>query len=392
MKKYSVSIFILLFVQVCFGQEHFIVAWSGNGLDQMNIQVVTANISGVQLDSNDEIAVFDGSICCGKVVLTQPVNFLNASTYATIVASRADGALPNGYTPGHPIVFKFWDSSTGVEYDAIASEYYDTGSNLLPPQTYTIDGSAIVKLGAPAEFKTHITAFLEGPYNAISGTMHTGLNLPLTQPFQGSPWNYSGNEIVVTMPSGVVDWVLIELRQATSPALATSATTFAKRAAFLKNSGEIVDLDGSSQPDFGEHILPDGKNLYIVLRHRNHLAIISSSAAILSNGLYSYDFTSGIGQAYGSGTGFKEIASGVFGMVSGDADQDGTVSVLDFSLWATDFGRSAVYLPVDFDLDGEISVLDFTHWAVDFGVDNISQLKSANLTQDKGKFTSQVPK
>ncbi|MFA5329373.1 MAG: hypothetical protein WC384_16380 [Prolixibacteraceae bacterium] len=392
MKNYSVSIFILLFGQVCFGQEHFTVAWSGNGLDQMNIQVVTANIGGVQLDAHDEIAVFDGAICCGKVVLTQSVDFSNASTYATIVASRQDGAEPNGYTIGHPIIFKFWDSGAGVEYDEIAAEYYDTGSTLLPPQPYAIDGSVIVKVGAPAVFKTQINVFLEGPYNESSGTMNASLNLPLSQPFLGSPWNYSGTETVATIPSGVVDWALIELRQATSPTVATSATTFATRAAFLKSTGEIVEMDGSSLPDFGEHILADGNNLYLVVRHRNHLAVMSSIGANLSNGVFLYDFTSGIGQVYGSGAGFKEIASGVFGMVSGDADNDGTVSVLDFSLWATDFGQTNSYIPADFDLDREISVLDFTHWAINFGVDNISQLKRAKMNQEKGKFITQVPK
>jgi len=97
--------------------------------------------------------------------------------------------------------------------------------------------------------------FLEGPYS--SGTMLTNLNssgyLPLTQPYSAAPWNYSGTESVAagffsTHPT-IVDWVLLELRTGTS-----AATTVAKRAAFIKSDGTIVDLNGLDPVTF---IVPD---------------------------------------------------------------------------------------------------------------------------------------
>ena len=60
--------------------------------------------------------------------------------------------------------------------------------------------------------------------------MNTTLNgvLPLTQPYNGSPWEYYGDEQVSEMPIDVVDWILVELRTGTA-----AATVVATRAAFL---------------------------------------------------------------------------------------------------------------------------------------------------------------
>ncbi len=93
--------------------------------------------------------------------------------------------------------------------------------------------------------------FLQGPY-AGGDTMTTALNYggylqtsATSQPYNIAPWNYSGIESVTTIPAGVVDWVLIELRSGTD-----SASTVARRAAFIKSNGDIVDIDGVSPVNF----------------------------------------------------------------------------------------------------------------------------------------------
>ena len=72
----------------------------------------------------------------------------------------------------------------------------------------------------------------------------------------------------------IVDWVLIELRTGTA-----SGTKVGTRAAFLKSDGTIVDIDGTSPVRFAG--LTEG-NYYVVVRHRNHLAIMSANAIPLS--------------------------------------------------------------------------------------------------------------
>jgi hypothetical protein len=94
-----------------------------------------------------------------------------------------------------------------------------------------------------------ITVFLEGPFN--SSDMNTSLNssayLPLAQPFGVAPWNYSGTESVSSIPNAdVVDWVLIEMRDAPDAASATSATIIEQQAAFISEDGSMVATDGTS--------------------------------------------------------------------------------------------------------------------------------------------------
>ncbi|MFA5329374.1 MAG: M6 family metalloprotease domain-containing protein [Prolixibacteraceae bacterium] len=241
--------------------------------------------------------------------------------------------------------------------------------------------------------KANILVDLEGSYNQSTGLMNTTLSsvIPLAQPFLSAPWNYPGTESVASVPADIVDWVFVELRQATAPESATSATILAQRAAFLKDDGSIVDMDGTSTLDFGNYTVTSGNNVYAALYHRNHLSVLSASGMDLQNGIYSYNFTTGIDQAYGGAAGYKQIAPGVFGMVSGDVDADGSVSVLDFTGWATDFGQTGAYSSSDLDEDSQVTVLDFTRWATNFGVEGNALLKGASVKQKQPKYTSQIP-
>ena len=71
--------------------------------------------------------------------------------------------------------------------------------------------------------------------------------IPLSQPFSTPPWNWPGLEAVDSLPNeDIVDWVLVDLRDATDPSLATYESTCGRKAAFLLKDGRIVDLDGES--------------------------------------------------------------------------------------------------------------------------------------------------
>ena len=177
--------------------------------------------------------------------------------------------------------------------------------------------------------------------------MNTSLNdnrlIPSLQPYNTLPWSYGGTEYTLPVPADVVDWVLIELRDAASPELAIPDTKLAgwPKAYFLKSDGAIVDLDGTSMPIIGNPSVVN--NLYVVVRHRNHLAVISNYGMDLNANAYTYNFSTAITQAFGGADGYKQIGSGVFGMVTGDADADGSITGLDYSAWATTFGESVVY-------------------------------------------------
>ncbi|MBC8485457.1 MAG: zinc carboxypeptidase [Bacteroidetes bacterium] len=213
-------------------------------------------------------------------------------------------------------------------------------------------------------FQVNIKVFLEGPFNGTD--MNTDLNsggfIPLYQPYTGSPWNYTGTESVVSVPVNVVDWVLIELRDTTDASLATGETMIGWQAAFILNNGSVVGLDGSNMP---WHVATITNNLFMVIWHRNHLGIISAFPLTKTGGVYTYDFTTGAGQAYNSGQ--KDIG-GAWGMVAGDGNGDGIVDDFDISVtWTSDAGKSG-YWRGDFNMNGQTDNIDKNgFWLPNFG-------------------------
>jgi hypothetical protein len=74
-------------------------------------------------------------------------------------------------------------------------------------------------------------------------------------------------------------------------------------------------------------------------------------------GVYTYDFTTSIDQAFGSAAGYKSIAPGIFGMAGGDIDADGIIGSEDKTTWEI-YGGAKGYLQEDLNFDGEVNNLD----------------------------------
>ena len=223
-------------------------------------------------------------------------------------------------------------------------------------------GWAFIKLFAKP-LLLNLKVFLEGPYNG-SGAMTTTLNaqglIPKYQPFKATPWNYLGTEAAATFPANVVDWVMIELRS-------DLTTIVSKRAGLLLSDGSVVDIDGSSPVTFKG--ISDG-NYYVVIRHRNHLAIMTANPVALSTGSSAlYDFSTSQTQAYGTNP-MKDLGGGIFGMIAGDMDGDGNVDYSNDLLnkWLPSFGYSGYYSE-DSNLNGDVDYAEdlLIHWLPNFG-------------------------
>ncbi|MBC8488256.1 MAG: hypothetical protein H8D45_19690 [Bacteroidetes bacterium] len=251
----------------------------------------------------------------------------DAGTYKTIGTSHEFGGLNDGSFP-----------STKEE---LMYQYLDF-FGLILPAVYTVD----------------LKVFLEGSFNGTE--METNLNIqgliPNNQPFEGYPWYYSGTENVVSIPnSDVVDWVLVEYRDAPGASSATSGTMIACQAAFLLKDGSIVDLDGVSNLQLNNSI---NQQLFVVIWHRNHLGVLSNYALMELGGEYNYDFTSGENQAFGGSLAHKQIVPGVWGMISGDGNCDGEISETDkTNVWSVHAGEG-IYQTGDFNLDGNVDNKD----------------------------------
>ncbi len=193
-----------------------------------------------------------------------------------------------------------------------------------------------------------VKVFLEGPYddegNAMSTALNSGEYLPLMDP-------YSQGETVGSIPSSdIVDWVLVELRDKTN-----ASTVIASRAGFIKNNGEIVDINGISKLNFSGIPFDD---YYIVVKHRNHLAVMSNSPVTLGDYTLTYNFTTGSGQFAGGSIGAKEIGSGVWGMIAGNSDGNKSISFGDFNAVSNNLFQIGYKLG-DHNMNGSVSVTDY---------------------------------
>ena len=139
-------------------------------------------------------------------------------------------------------------------------------------------------------------------------------DIPNFTTLQCSPWSYTGAESVTSVPSGAVDWVLVQLRTGTA-----SNTAVQTRAAFLMSDGSIHDIDGSDHVNF---IGLSSGSYYIVIIHRNHLAVMSHDPVSLPNST-AYDFTAS-GSAYGTNP-EATLSDGNLAMWAGDVDGNGTI-------------------------------------------------------------------
>jgi hypothetical protein len=272
------------------------------------------------------------------LVLIVPAYMLAQSVSPQVVSSAGD-------------YYEGTNASLSWTLGEIATETFATG-NVILTQGFQQPFSIIL-----AGIDLDVLVYLEGPY---SGTeMKTDLNaagsIPLDQPYNSAPWNYTGSESVTSIPnSDVVDWVLVELRDAVDAASATGATTIAQRAGFLLKDGSVVDINGSSNMQFSTSV---SNNLFVVVWHRNHLGVMSANPLTGSAGVYTYNFSAALSQAHGGGLGFKLVGASVYGIPGGDFDGDGDVDDFDKAAWASTAGTPG-YQESDFNMDNQVNNQD----------------------------------
>lgn len=206
-------------------------------------------------------------------------------------------------------------------------------------------------------FDLNLKVYLEGSFNGTDMTTSlTSLpDFPMTQPYGVYPWGYGGSESIVALPNtNIVDWILVELRDAVNVGAALPNTVKATGAAFLLKDGSVVDMNGASLLHFTNSII---NQLFVVIYHRNHLSVISEYPLINNLGVYNYDFTSGVSQVHGGVLGHKQLASGKWGMFAGNVDGDGTIGIGDVFMWKGEGGKNK-YKSADMNLNSQVNNQD----------------------------------
>lgn len=295
------------------------------------------------------------------------------------VARALSFAIPTtNFTGNNGMVLSF-----NLQTPAIAGSYTlnitnavltDSGGNNILTDVYP---GTILLQTLPDAVPLDIKLILEGAFTpGETYLMQTALNaegvIPLAHPFQptlpyfgnNSPvWYYNGTETASAIPVNAVDWILLELRDASSPEQALSGTLIKRMAAFLYKDGQIRTTAGQlPQLD-----IPVVQGLYVVVYHRNHLAVMSSAAVPVVDGNYTWNFTQSSDKAYSRNVtysrnaylqGHKDLGGGVFGMYGGDGDGNGQVQTQDKNgVWNLQSGQSG-YRAGDFDLNGQVQTQD----------------------------------
>lgn len=192
--------------------------------------------------------------------------------------------------------------------------------------------------------QAYIKVFLEGPYSISTHNMTTSINnsIPATSPYIQDPRTVDPESI----PANAVDWVLVEIRQS------FDGTAVISRSAFLEADGDVVDEFGNN---FINLFAEKNASYYIVVKHRNHLAVMSADVQSFSAGSVLYDFTDYQSRSY-EGKSVK-LEDNVWGMYAGDADGSGTVDANDRSAtW--NYRNSTGYLGADCRLSSTVDAND----------------------------------
>lgn len=195
-----------------------------------------------------------------------------------------------------------------------------------------------------------IKAYLEGGYQISADKMRTKLItnsfLPHQSPYPSDPIllkSFPDDSIHIT------DWCLLALFDETGQSVI-------EKSIFIKESGECMDRMGRSFLAISD--VPEGQ-YFVQIDHRNHASCRSLQAVTLSHQSMAFvDFTK-------SNIGYPVVAlePNVYGLFSGDVDQDGLVTSSDYVfVYNAVLNSLSGYIGADITLDGMVTLDDFELW------------------------------
>lgn len=261
-----------------------------------------------------------------------------------------------------PPLVVFYSDSDVVHSAAIWGEYLYAGGSLSETWTYDGDIAHVQNMLRTNTVAVEVPIYLnlQGAFDYVVGQMRNFLRqynlLPLTQPFSGTPWGYEGNEAVSSynqIPSNVVDWVLVEARNANNV-----NEVIDSRAAWLLTDGRVNDIGGGNSVRF--YNLVRGNSYVFSVRHRNHLAVMRSVENIVPTP-YMVSFAEP-SLIEGGSSQLVALSNGAYGLCAGDFNADGIITVADYNCFSNQLSQMNQYLSCDADLNRSVTTTDFNFY------------------------------
>ncbi len=329
---------------------------------------VNAQITGLSSGTTYHfrlVAVNSGGTTNGNdtsfaTAVTPPSATTLSSSNITTTAAQVSGSVnPNGFSTnyhfdyGPTVGYGSSTTATSAGSGTTGSAVNAHLTGLTPGTTYHYRLVAVnsggTAYGGDSTFATTnfcavgVVVFLQGPY--VGPFMSTGLNTG------GILAAHFGS---MAIPALAVDSITIEIRDSVQPA---KSTIRRYAPAWLLADGTIRDFLDTTKSYLGFTGVAAG-SYYVVVRHRNHLAVMTAAPVSLSAGAppSPYDFSTGQGKAYGTNP-MRAVGSR-FAMAGGDGNGDGGVDALDRNtVWRVQNGTNG-YFGGDFNLDGGVDALD----------------------------------
>ncbi|ACT94951.1 hypothetical protein Dfer_3747 [Dyadobacter fermentans DSM 18053] len=275
------------------------------------------------------------------------------------LTSRLEGLLPN-FPPGLKYVWYNNKNHSGLPLTNVTSiatdgDYYVFVYDEVNNCFNTDESTSFVKvILQECKVYTNIKVKLQGamgPGTDMHNNLRTAGLLPTTDPYN------LGCDAPSALVTDITDWVKVEIRSAVDPSNILEAKSF-----MLKTDGTLERYDGASLVP--PYFKPAFEPVHIVVRHRNHVAIMSKVIDDFKTGPVDYDFTTSLQQCYNDGSAPFQMTevNGIWCMSAGDLTGDETLDDADNASMTTLFHQGVMnqYIPADLNMDGVVDDVDLS--------------------------------
>ncbi|NQT76659.1 MAG: hypothetical protein HQ565_03020 [Bacteroidetes bacterium] len=323
----------------------------------------TAEYSPVSIDLSN--STFASAYFGVTVTNAKEPNNWSSINYLSRYWTFTQSGISAGYTYGLTATYADGDI-TGTEADMSGALYEGADWLIVDAMNAganTFSGSGLNVMGniTGVEFRLLLecTVNCEGAYQLASDEMTTVLNpnIPHTAAAAYAHIGYTGTESFTVIPSAdIVDWILVEVRDATTPAGASTPGDTV--AGFLMKNGLIVRSSGSGKLPFPTLIADDA---YFVIIHRNHLPVMTATTPSEYFKNYTHDFTDAVTKAYtdGSSNPMVQVDTSpvAYGLYAGETNLSGIISNADKQIIDDNIDATGYHL-ADCNFSGIVSNAD----------------------------------